>query len=224
MNSRTTEFAAQIMAQTGGAGVDVVLNSLVGEFIPRGLQLLKPGGVFLEVGKAEIWEQSRVAAVRSDVRYEVIALDRLAAEKPGQVGEMLDGLLEKFERGEYHALPLRTFRLEEATQAYRHMAQAKHIGKIVLTPDTMKAPEVRGEGAYLITGGLGGLGLLMAGWLADLGARKLVLAGRSEPIAEAREQISQWERDGVQVLVKRPTYRSPGIWSESSARYRISGE
>ena len=83
---------------------------------------------------------SPTPAVESGERVQLIALDHLVAEKPEQVGEMLNELLEEFGKGKYHALPLRTFRLEEATQAYRHMAQAKHIGKIVLTVGESDAP------------------------------------------------------------------------------------
>jgi acyl transferase domain-containing protein/SAM-dependent methyltransferase len=56
------------------------------------------------------------------------------------------------------------------------------------------------DGTYLITGGLGGLGLLTAGWLVDHGARSLVLAGRSAPSAEARLAISAMERAGARVV------------------------
>ena len=67
MSSRTTDFAAQVMAITGGQGVDVVLNSLNGEFIPKSLSVLATGGRFLEIGKAGIWSAAQVAAVRPDV-------------------------------------------------------------------------------------------------------------------------------------------------------------
>ena len=61
MDSRSLAFAEEIMARTEGAGVDVVLNSLSGEFIPKSLSVVKPGGIFLEIGRRDIWDADRVA-------------------------------------------------------------------------------------------------------------------------------------------------------------------
>ena len=75
MDSRSVAFADEVIAATGGAGVDVVLNSLAGEFIPAGIRVLAPGGCFLELGKRGIWtERSRSRPVRPDVRYHVYDL------------------------------------------------------------------------------------------------------------------------------------------------------
>ncbi|MBF6317471.1 type I polyketide synthase [Nocardia cyriacigeorgica] len=64
------------------------------------------------------------------------------------------------------------------------------------------APSLR-RGTYLITGGLGGLGIGLARWLAALGARHLVLAGRHAPGPEAQRAIAELRDEGVEVVVVR---------------------
>jgi acyl transferase domain-containing protein/NADPH:quinone reductase-like Zn-dependent oxidoreductase/pimeloyl-ACP methyl ester carboxylesterase/aryl carrier-like protein/trans-aconitate methyltransferase len=203
MNSRTLDFAAEVMQKTGGAGVDLVLNSLSGEFIAKGLSTLRPGGRFLEIGKAGIWDAKRVAELRPDVGYDVIALDTLLVDNAATEGLLLRELMAEFERGELKPLPTQVFPLAEAEQAFRHMARTRHIGKIVFTAVEKKPVEVRGDGAYLITGGMGGLGLLTAAWLVERGARELVLVGRSAPSDHAQACIRAWEKAGARVRIAR---------------------
>jgi myxalamid-type polyketide synthase MxaB len=215
LNSRTTEFAEQIVERTGGQGVRIVLNSLAGEFIPKGLSIVQPGGHFLEIGKAELWDRERVAAVNPRAQYTTIALDQMVIERPAFVGQMLRELLPRFESGELKPLRLREFPIEEAESAFRYMAQARHIGKVVITQgelrntdcglrnelDGSRVVTIRGDASYLITGGLGALGLSTARWLTAQGARHLVLVGRSAPSGDASSQLADLERQGVKLLV-----------------------
>lgn len=57
------------------------------------------------------------------------------------------------------------------------------------------------DGTYLITGGLGALGLKVAQWMVEQGARQLVLTGRSEASIQAQETLTQMEQAGANVLV-----------------------
>ena len=164
-DSRALEFAE-------AAPVDVVLNSLIGEAIPTALRLLKPGGIFLELGKAEVWPLERVSAVRPDVRYEVIALDRMIHEAPGQVAPMLREAVDGLAAGQA-PLPVQSYPMTEIVGALRTMQAARHIGKLLVGRTLL-----RGDATYVITGGTGGLGRHLAGWLAERGARHLVLLAR----------------------------------------------
>jgi surfactin synthase thioesterase subunit/NAD(P)-dependent dehydrogenase (short-subunit alcohol dehydrogenase family)/acyl carrier protein len=65
------------------------------------------------------------------------------------------------------------------------------------------ATSIRADATYLVTGGLGTLGLAIAGWLAESGARSLVLTGRSKPNDRARAAIAELEARGVSVRVAR---------------------
>ena len=65
------------------------------------------------------------------------------------------------------------------------------------------------DGTYLVTGGLGGLGLLLADWLASKGAGRIVLVGRRVPSSPAREAIRAIEAAGRQVVVKQTDVTEP---------------
>ncbi|MEI6260588.1 MAG: type I polyketide synthase [Deltaproteobacteria bacterium] len=207
MNSRTLTYAQEIKALTGGKGVDVILNSLTGEYIPKNLEILAEGGRFLEIGKIGIWDGERVRHNRPDVQYHPFDLGDVARNNPGLLKELLTGLMAGFDRGELKPLKRTVFGLDDGANAFRYMAQARHIGKVVLTAET-KGVRIRPDATYLITGGLGALGLETAKWLVENGATNLVLAGRSQGSAEAKDQIigatrrsPSLERPGVRVNV-----------------------
>ncbi len=205
-HSRSIKFAGEVLESTGGEGVDVVLNSLAGDFIPKSLAVLRLNGRFLEIGKTGIWDGRQVAQVRKDVSYFVIALDQMIDNRSGAIGETFRGLMNQFEQGSLHPLPRSIYPIEDARDAFRYMAQARHIGKIVITQSNgagaaTGAMPIRSDATYLITGGLGGLGLLLAGWLVERGARNLVLLGRSDPSAAARETVSGLADAGARITV-----------------------
>lgn len=207
MDSRALDFSGEILEATGGRGVRLVLNSLTGESIAKSLAAMGPEGHFLELGKTDLWDQARVSAVRPGVRFHPIALDAMMATVPEYVGALLRELLPEFERGELMPLRLKIYPLPEAVSAFRLMARAKHIGKVVITApaageDQSRVP-IRGDGAYLVTGGLGGLGLKFAKWLVDRGARHLVLTGRSAPAEATQRAIAELRVLGAHVDVVR---------------------
>ena len=204
MNSRTTEFADQIMEITAGEGVDIVLNSLTSEgFIPNSLSVLRSGGHFLEISAVNAWQPEQVAEFNPELSYSLINLAQTNQEHPELMREMMNDLMRLFETGELKPLPHKVFPINESIGAFRYMQQARHIGKIVLTmpADNDIMIPMGGDGTYLITGGLGGLGLEVAKWMVDKGARNLVLTGRSEPSEHARTVIHQVQEVGAQVRV-----------------------
>jgi NADPH:quinone reductase-like Zn-dependent oxidoreductase/SAM-dependent methyltransferase len=205
MNSRTLEFADEIRRITGGRGVDVVLNSLADDFIPHSLSVLTENGRFLEIGKRGIWTAGQVAELYPRVAYHVIDLVAKMEEDPALIQQINRQIIDLVEAGELTPLPHQVFPLEEAATAFRTMAQAKHVGKIVITyPPTGAATSeptvVRADAAYLITGGLTGLGILTAQRLVAEGARHLVLLGRRAPSETARKAIQTMEQAGARVM------------------------
>lgn len=202
-DSRSTEFAAQVLAATHGAGVDVVLNSLAGDFIGASVEALAAEGCFLELGKRDLWSVDRFHAVRPKARYQVYDLGRSAMADPTLVRPMLDALVAGLKSGSLVAPPLRVFGFDDVAEAFRHMAQARHVGKLVLRAPVLvdSAPLVRGDASYWITGGLGALGLHTARWLASRGARHLVLTSRTAPDATAQTVLDGLHAAGVQVCL-----------------------
>ena len=188
-DSRSTDFADQILADTGGLGVDVVLNSLTNEgFIAATVRATAQGGRFAEIAKRDIWTPQQMAAARPDIDYEIIALDGCIEREPERVGNLLAELADSMASGELAPLAFEVYPLTEAKTAFRRMQQARHIGKIVV--QMPKPLQPRGDRSYLITGGLGALGLHTAAYLAQLGAGDIVLTSRHLPDADAQGAIA----------------------------------
>ena len=214
MNSRSLAFAEEIMEMTHGRGVDIVLNSLAGDAIQQGLSCLAPSGRFIELGTKDIFQNTRLGlrAFKNGISFLTVGPATLS-EKPLFVRSGLETLVRLFEDRRLHPLPHRVFPLREVRNAFRYMAQAKHIGRVVLSfqddtvavePRVQEAHRCREDATYLITGGLGGFGLATAEWLAANGARHLVLVGRSGEITgNAAAAITGMEARGVQVVVSR---------------------
>jgi acyl transferase domain-containing protein/D-arabinose 1-dehydrogenase-like Zn-dependent alcohol dehydrogenase/acyl carrier protein len=189
-DSRTTDFADQILTDTDGVGVDVVLNSLTNEgFLEATVRATAQNGRFAEIAKRDIWTHERMAAARPDIDYEIVALDVTTLQNPGQIKRLLTEVSEGLAKGEWTPLPAEIYPLTEARAAFRRMQQARHIGKIVVQIPTPLQP--RADRSYLITGGLGAIGLHTASYLAQLGAGDIVLTSRRAPDADALRVIEE---------------------------------
>ncbi|MEV5162917.1 SDR family NAD(P)-dependent oxidoreductase, partial [Streptomyces sp. NPDC053728] len=183
-SSRTLEFEEQFLSATDGRGVDVVLDSLAGPFVDASLRLLPRGGRFVEMGKADVRDPESVARAHPGVAYQ--AFDVIQAG-PERIGRMLAEVVALFESGALRPLPVRTWDVRRAPEAFRFLSQARHIGKVVLT---VPQPLDR-DGTVLLTGGTGSLGGVLARHLvATHGARYLVLAGRSGPDAPGARELA----------------------------------
>jgi len=199
MNSRSVDFAREVLEQTEGRGVDMVLNSLAGEFIAASFSVVAPGGRFIEIGKRDIWTAKQVENLGRNIAYYVVDLGQVAIDTPEVLGELLRDTVAAVERGELKPLPVELFSFRDAPSAYRHMAQALHIGKIVLRQNTCGA-RIAGRATYLIAGGFGGLGLRLARWLVERGAKNIALLGRGGTNAQANELISWAEAQGARIV------------------------
>ncbi|MBX7432664.1 SDR family NAD(P)-dependent oxidoreductase [Mycobacterium sp. Y57] len=189
-DSRSTDFADQILVDTDGSGVDVVLNSLTNEgFVAATVRATAANGRFAEIAKRDIWSPEQMGEARPDIDYEILALDEVMQGDPERIRRLLADLAEELSRAEVTALPFEVYPVTEAKTAFRRMQQARHIGKIVLQMPLPLQP--RGDRSYLITGGLGALGLHTAAYLAQLGAGDIVLAGRHAPDDAGRESIAE---------------------------------
>ena len=143
-----------------------------------------------------------MAAARADVDYHVLAVDELVERDPGQVGRALRGLMARVEAGELSPLPCTVWGMGEATAAMEHLRSGRSVGKLALHAPGLLSGSLREDGTYLVTGGLGGVGLEVAGWLAERGARTLVLNGRRAPDGEALAALEALRERGVDVRVE----------------------
>ncbi len=130
MDSRTLDFADRIRTVTGGRGVDVVLNSLTGEFFTRSLACLAPYGRFVEIGKREFASGRPLDLSPFAKRLSFFAVD-VGTDLPG-FEELFQQVAAHLEAGHFEPLPYTVFPLGSVREAFEYMAQARHFGKIVI--------------------------------------------------------------------------------------------
>ncbi|BBC31256.1 hypothetical protein SGFS_025500 [Streptomyces graminofaciens] len=183
-NSRDLDFENRVLKVTDGRGVDVVLDSLSGEFVDASLRTLAAGGRFVEMGKTDIRDADEVAARHPGVHYQAFDLHDAG---PDRRGEMLAEVLRLFGEGVLAPLPVTTWDVRQAPDALRYLSQARHVGKVVLTLPRAADP----EGTVMITGATGTLGRLVARHLVtEHGARHLLLVGRRGAAAEGMPELA----------------------------------
>lgn len=197
-SSRNLEFAQQIQMDTHGKGVNVVFNSLNGEFIDKSVSVLAQGGRFIEIGKLSIWDETKFREVRADASYHLFDLGTMPLQ---DIAPLLTEMMDMFHQEKLKPLPIQEFAIHEVVNAFRYMQQAKHIGKVALCFRRAESPLTRPEGSYMVTGGFGGLGPHIAEWLAKHGARHIILVGRSQPNASAMQIIDRLNKESVTVSI-----------------------
>jgi acyl transferase domain-containing protein/acyl carrier protein len=211
-DSRDLTFGDAVREITGGQGVDVVLNSLSGEAMERSLEVLKPFGRFLELGKRDLYLNRRIhlRPLRQNISYFAIDIDQLPIRRPGLARLLLSEVSDALLQGTIRPLAHRVFSFAEFDDAFRLMQSSSHIGKIVLVSGgndgvrLRKPPEValRRDGTYLVTGGIDGFGYECARWLAAHGAGSIVLISRRGPATpRAGARIKELAAVGAEVRV-----------------------
>ncbi|HEY7494004.1 MAG TPA: beta-ketoacyl synthase N-terminal-like domain-containing protein, partial [Candidatus Tectomicrobia bacterium] len=160
MDSRSLAFAEEVLERTGGEGVDVVLNSLAGEAIPKGFSILRAFGRFVELGKSDIYQNTQLGLrlLQNNLSFCVVDLEGMLRQRPAQTGALIRDILRHFAAGALNPLPFQVFSISQVESAFRHMAQARHIGKIVISlqerevlvaPASEQATTFRSDGTYL---------------------------------------------------------------------------
>lgn len=195
LDSRSLEFADKVMELTGGAGVDVILNSLAGEAITKNLQCLRPFGRFLEIGKRDLYANTHIGLrpFRKNLSYFAIDADTLLVERRDLAQSLFKEIMQLVEENALRPLPFESIPVSRASEAFRAMQQSRHIGKLVISmksdvsdllPVVNTKSAVKPNRTYIVTGGLGGFGLATAKWLVEQGATSLALIGRRGAVTE----------------------------------------
>lgn len=207
-DSRSADFAREILGVTQDAGVNVVLNSLSGHGLEQSLRVLASDGWFLELGKRDIYEGGRLPLhhFKKRIRYVAIDLAGLQRERPEKFAALFKQVMAALENKKISPLPTTVFPASKAHEAFQRMAAAQHIGKLILNLQDQQiavadrsGPAPLFRGTQIITGGLGNLGRALAAWLVEHGARHLVLMSRSAPDANALKQLEGLRHRGADV-------------------------
>ncbi|KAL0256846.1 Type I Iterative PKS [Diplodia seriata] len=230
-------FAAAVRAATVDAdtnekgGVDVVVNSLAGEFLRESWACLAPFGRFVEIGKRDVTanaglEMGAFAECRS---FAALDLTLLASERPRAMARVLEAVMRLLEFGVVKPVaPVEVVGVGEVEAAWRRLQSGKTMGKVVVVPragEKVKATHPRArdlfrpDATYLIVGGTGGLGRSMAKWMAQKGARNVVLLSRS---GKTDGKVGQLIEDVRQSLDANIVVRACDVADEASVRALVA--
>ncbi len=221
-DSRSTEFAELIRRDTDGYGVDIVLNSLIGAAQEAGLELLSVGGRFVEIGKRDVYANTRMGLFpfRRNLTFHYVDLGLMAKSQPQRFGDLLGKVYQQVAAGGLPVPHSTHYPLSNAAEAIRVMGAAQHTGKLVLeVPHTGQSNVVvppeqantfRHDGSYIVTGGLGGLGLFLAEKMTAGGCGRIVLSSRSEPTTKALGTIGLIRAMGGDIVVECGDIAAPG--------------
>ncbi|WP_374023653.1 sulfolipid-1 biosynthesis phthioceranic/hydroxyphthioceranic acid synthase [Mycobacterium sp. HNNTM2301] len=213
-DSRRIEFAEQIRHDTGGYGVDIVLNSLSGAAQRAGLEVLAAGGRFVEIGKRDVSANTRLELppFHRNLTFHWVDLALMSQSHPKRVGALLSTVYRLVAAGELPVPDTSHFALRDAAAALGAKSEAEHTGRVLLdVPQTGhsnvvvppdQSPTFRNDGSYIITGGLGGIGLFLTEKMAAAGCGRIVLSSRSQPNAKALETIELIRAMGTDIEVE----------------------
>jgi acyl transferase domain-containing protein/acyl carrier protein/short-subunit dehydrogenase len=229
MDSRSPQLAEQVMAATSGEGADVVLSSFSGTASARDLAMLAADGRFLDLGRRDLHADRplSLSACRQRLSYSAIDMPAFAEQRPERFQALLLEVLQELDSSRLEPLCCRVVPISRVGEAFSEVARSRPIGKLVVSMAEPRVPiavplaeasPIRGDATYLITGGLGGLGLTAARWLVGEGARHLLLVGRQGPGASARQVLAALEAAGAKVAVARADVADPGQLAGALAR------
>jgi phthiocerol/phenolphthiocerol synthesis type-I polyketide synthase C len=228
VDSRAPDVEDVVRAAVGG--VDIVLNSVAGDAMRAALRLLRPFGRFVELGKRDFLENTRlgVRPFLRNVTYIGADIDQLLAHDPALVRRMLGALMTLFEAGRLNPMPYLAMPGERVGDAFRLMQASGHIGKILVRPSLRGQPLAEAPasfspapGVHVVLGGTGGFGLETALWLGGQGARCVILASRRgmvEPEQAAR--LDSLRAGGCTLLVEALDVTDAGAVQAAFARWR----
>lgn len=179
------------MRNTKGRGVNFVLNSLSDEKLLASVRCMARGGVFLEIGKFDIMNNSSLgmSAFEKEITFRAVFADNLInmPDERKIIHELID---KDIRTGVIQPLHSTVFHVNEIEHAYRFMSTGKHVGKVMIqireTESTLASvpiivnPKVycKSDYVYVVCGGMGGFGLELCDWLVIRGARFLVINSR----------------------------------------------
>lgn len=212
-NCESSDFVGQLLALTQGRGVDVIVNSATGSAREQTFNVLAEFGRFVDL-ETKSNSQNRIiplTAFSKNRRYTSVNLDTWLAARPQAVNFFLQEAAKLFSKrpGSYssEAEVFSAHNLQNAYEAHTDISNSKRIliefdSQPLVVNVEKKQTWLTTNGTFIITGGTSGFGLTIAQWLAECGAKQLVLLSRSgASSSEAKVAIAHMEYLGAHVHV-----------------------
>ncbi|KXJ86841.1 KR domain-containing protein [Microdochium bolleyi] len=196
--SRDNSFHRDLMRATQGRGVDIVLNSLSGELLHASWDCVAEFGTMIEIGKRDLIGHGKLALnpFLLNRSYQCVDLAHLIERKPAEGHRLLKLTMQYYIEGHIGPIhPITVFAVDEVQDCFLHMQKGQHIGKIVVDMELKRKEHGHSiaavvsakpysycfdsSAAYLLVGGLGGLGRAVSSWMVSNGARHLIYLGRT---------------------------------------------
>ncbi|CAG9979522.1 unnamed protein product [Clonostachys byssicola] len=200
-DSRDAGFANDVLNATQGRGVDVVLNSLTGDFLRESWRCIGPFGRFIEIGKLDITGSGRLEMDQFSRNVTFSAFDLseiyLEAKKSTRFqnlwSQLLSDSMSLLRIGSLkHFAALRAnrvFDISKLPSALRFFSSRSRLGKLAISLENPLSSirvqhftyrtRLDSNKSYIMIGCLGGLGRSLSRWMVERGARKLIFLSRS---------------------------------------------
>ncbi|KAF9872901.1 hypothetical protein CkaCkLH20_09764 [Colletotrichum karsti] len=212
-HSRNTSFAQGVMRVTNGRGVDVVLNSLSGDSLRASWGCMARRGRFVEIGKADIMADAGLpmSSFSRNVSFSAVDLREIMQEDPRLTAELLRDTMGFACENDASPSPVKSYPASQVEQAFRALQNGSNIGRVVIEPSAddvvpqyltdRKTWKFDANASYLVAGGFGGVGRAILTWMADRGAKHLIVPSRSGASSKAAtETIESLRSRGVAIL------------------------
>ncbi|GIJ99998.1 type I iterative polyketide synthase [Aspergillus viridinutans] len=210
-SSRDSSFLSEAMNATHGRGVDIVLNTLSGELFHASCECVTECGKLIDLAKGN--SQLSGKHFRSNATYTVVDLTDYIRLKPGECQRLLKTIVDLYSRGHIQPIrPVRTFAADEIAGCFRYMQSGQHIGKLRISLHDQgrtlrpllppKTATFCTDAAYLLVGGLRGLGSGLARWMAEHNARNFIFLSRNAGNNPSdKELLDELESQGCSVTI-----------------------
>lgn len=206
-SSREASLVEGVLSATHGRGIDIVLHSLSGSRLQESFNVLAPFGHLVDIDQRDLEDNSHLATqpMNHPTSFSAFSLLALAQHNPGQLHRAMVEITQLIGEHKFSPVhPLTTYPVGEISEAFRYLQTEGHVGKAVLsigsdamvpTLERSLTPSFSPDASYLLVGGVGGIGSSITRWMADQGARNIIIlsrsAGRSEQAAALADDLGQ---------------------------------
>ncbi|KAK2760578.1 polyketide synthase [Colletotrichum kahawae] len=211
--ARDAAALERAISATDNRGFDIILSTAQGDWLYETTKALAPLGHLIDIGRLDVNNARAIGLelFQKGASFSSFDLGHVVETAPELGGDLMRFVNEHLRAGRITAVrPLAPWDISQLDQALLNFSKGAHTGKLVVTFQNPTAPvrmvpayptvSFDPEASYVITGGLSGLGRSIIRWMADRGARDIViLSRRGAAVPEAKTLIDSLAQRGVRI-------------------------